>query len=121
MLPERLMEPLKQHLIRVKAIHEQDLRDGLGTVYLPFALGRKYPNAAREWGWQYVFPASKISVDPRSGERRRHHIDETILQKAVKSAVRHAGIAKPGSCHTLRHYAEFRTMPSGHISSLEYQ
>jgi len=88
MLPERLIEPFKQHLARVKAIHEQDLSDGLGAVYLPFALDKKYPNAAKEWGWQYVFPASITSFDPRSGKRRRNHIDETILQKAVKSAVR---------------------------------
>lgn len=96
MLPGRLIEPLKQHLARVKAIHEQGLRDGLGAVYLPFALDKKYPSAAREWGWQYVFTAAKISIDPRSGEKRRHHVDATVLQKAVKSAIRQARIANGG-------------------------
>ena len=102
MLPSRVIEPLKQHLARVKTIHEEDLGAGLGAVYLPFASEKKYPNAAIEWGWQYVFPASKISIAPRSGKKRRHHIDETILQKAVKAAIRQAGIAKQGSCHSLR-------------------
>jgi len=81
MLPERVIEPFDQHLARVKAIHEQDLRDGMGAVYLPFAPDKKYPNAAKEWGWQYVFPASITSIDPRSGIRRRHHTDKTILQR----------------------------------------
>jgi site-specific recombinase XerD len=87
----------------VKTLHEQDLRDGFGAVFLPFALERKYPKAAREWAWQYVFPARRRSADPRSGAIRRHHLDETVLQRAVEDAVREAGIAKPASCHSLRH------------------
>ncbi len=103
MLPASLAEPLKTHLERVKAIHDQDLADGHGDVYLPNALERKYPNANREWGWQYVFPASRRSVDPRSGVVRRHHLDPSMLQRAVKKAVRAAGLTKPATCHTFRH------------------
>ncbi|OGW62144.1 MAG: integrase, partial [Nitrospirae bacterium RIFCSPHIGHO2_01_FULL_66_17] len=103
MLPASLAEPLKTHLERVRAIHDQDLADGHGDVYLPNALERKYPNANREWGWQYVFPASRRSVDPRSGVIRRHHIDPSMLQRAVKRAVRAAGLTKPATCHTFRH------------------
>ena len=102
-LPDRLAEPLAHQIQRVKVLHEQDLAAGFGAVYLPYALERKYPNASREFSWQYVFPASKRSVDPRSGIERRHHIDETVLQRAVRHAIRGAGIGKPGSCHTLRH------------------
>jgi integron integrase len=102
-LPKKIIVPLQQHLERVNAIHETDIREGYGRVYLPFALARKYPNANREWCWQYVFPAQKRSVDPRSGQVQRHHISETVLQKAVKSAIKKAGINKPASCHTLRH------------------
>ena len=97
------LEPLKRHLAKVKAIHEADLKAGFGRVYLPFALQRKYANADRDWGWQYVFPSSKRSEDPRAGVTRRHHIAEAVLQRAVKAAVRAAGITKPGSCHTFRH------------------
>ena len=103
MLPASLVEPLQRHLARVKILHEQDLRAGYGKVFLPFALGRKYPHADREWGWQYVFPAHKVSTDPRSGAVRRHHANEQALQRAVRTAVRAAGIKKPGSCHTFRH------------------
>lgn len=102
-LPEILLAPLQRHLEKVKALHEQDLKGGFGEVYLPDALGRKYPNAAREWGWQYVFPSRNRSVDPRSGIIRRHHQDENTLQRAVSAAVRAAGLTKPGSCHTFRH------------------
>jgi integrase len=94
----------------VKLIHEQDLKEGYGNVYLPYALARKYPNAGREWGWQYVFPAAYRCKDPRSTEIRRHHVGEEVLQRAVGKAVRKAGIVKPGPCHTFRHYAELGTI-----------
>ena len=103
MLPLNLAEPLQRHLVRVKAQHEQDLEDGFGHVHLPFAIGRKFPSAAREWAWQYVFPSSRISIDPRSGKRQRHHMAEGILQSALKRAVDAAGIAKRANCHSLRH------------------
>lgn len=103
MLPAALKEPLSLHLERVRAVHQQDLKEGFGRVYLPFALARKYPNANREWGWQYVFPSSKRSRDPRTGAEGRHHLDERNLQRAVKQALREARISKHGSCHTFRH------------------
>lgn len=103
MLPTTLVPALQAHLQRVKALHEQDLQAGYGAVYLPNALERKYPNAAREWGWQYVFPSGKLSVDPRSGEVRRHHVQDQAVQRAVKQAVRHAGLVKPATPHTFRH------------------
>lgn len=102
-LPGKLKESLQLHLAKVKVMHEQDIEQGYGSVYLPFALERKYPNAKNEWGWQYVFPSKNISTDPRSQERRRHHIDEKNLQRRIKQAVRKSGIVKPGSVHTLRH------------------
>lgn len=102
-LPDTLVPLLQEHLQRVKALHEQDLAQGYGAVYLPDALARKYPNADREWGWQYIFPASSLSQDPRSGVTRRHHLHESSLQKAVKEAARMAGIVKPVGPHTLRH------------------
>jgi len=103
MLPDRLKAKLQTHLKRVKLLHEKDLAAGQGRVYLPFALSKKYPNAEREWGWQYVFPAAGLSRDPRSSVMRRHHVNEQGLQRAVKEAVRLAGITKPASCHSLRH------------------
>jgi len=103
MLPQSAIEPLQQHMERVKVLHGKDIDAGFGDVYLPFALERKYPSACQEWGWQYVFPAPRRSVDPRSGKERRHHLDEKRLQRAMKAAVRAAGIDKPASCHTLRH------------------
>jgi site-specific recombinase XerD len=84
-------------------LHEEDLAEGFGEIYLAFALERKYPGAPYAWGWQYVFPARRRSIDPRSSKERRHHIDEKTLQDAVKRAVRAAKIVKPGSCHTFRH------------------
>ena len=95
MLPEAAMAALKLHLAAAKALHAEDLAAGHGAVYLPFALDRKYPNASHEWSWQYVFPSKNRSVDPRSGITRRHHIDEKGVQRAMKQAVRDAGLAKP--------------------------
>jgi integron integrase len=103
MLPLSLVEPLLQQLARVRALHQRDLREGFGSVYLPYALARKYPHASRDWSWQYVFPSAKLSHDPVSGEKRRHHVMESALQRAMKDAVRATGMSKPGSCHTLRH------------------
>jgi integron integrase len=102
-LPQTIKGMLEKHLEGTKKLHDQDLAAGYGEVYLPDALERKYPNAAKEWGWQYVFPSSKLSVDPRSGKIRRHHINEKTVQNAVKEAVEKAGIAKHASVHTLRH------------------
>jgi len=87
----------------VKEVHQRDLREGFGRVFLPYALERKYPHANREWGWQYVFPASKRSVDPRSGVERRHHLHESVPQRAIKEASRKAGVHKRVTCHVLRH------------------
>ena len=97
------MNPLKDHLKRVKDLHEKELAEGFGKVYLPYALEKKYPNAAAEWMWQYVFPATKRSVDPRSGEERRHHVQDQAIQRAIKQAVRDANLTKPATPHTLRH------------------
>ncbi len=102
-LADELVLPLQRHLQNVKTLHERDLAAGFGCVYLPHALSRKYPNACREWGWQYVFPASRRSRDPRSQQERRHHLDASVIQKAVNTAVRRAGIHKKAGCHTLRH------------------
>ncbi len=103
MLAERYLQPLQEYLGRVKVLHEQDLAQGNGAVYLWPGLERKYPHASREWRWQYVFPAKTLSVDPRSGKVRRHHINEQLLYRAVKQAVEQAGITKQVSCHTFRH------------------
>jgi len=103
MLPAMTVDALQNQLAEARRVHERDLAAGHGAVWLPHALARKYPNAAREWAWQYVFPASSRSTDPRSGIERRHHLDETVLQRAVKQAVRRARITKPATCHTLRH------------------
>jgi integron integrase len=102
-LPQPLIEPLRRQIEKVRIIHEEDLSEGFGEVYLPFALERKYPNAATAFGWQYLFPADKRSSDPRSGKIRRHHLGETVLQRAIKQALRRAKIEKPASCHSLRH------------------
>ena len=94
---------LREHLQHIRHIHEDDLAKGYGSVYLPFALERKYPNADREWLWQYVFPATRLSTDPRTGITRRHHINESSLQKAVRRAAKRAGIDKRVTPHTFRH------------------
>lgn len=102
-LPDAVIEPLQRQIERVREVHARDLAAGFGAVYLPHALDRKYPAANRTIAWQYVFPASARALDPRSGIERRHHLDESVLQRAVKNAIRAAGIEKPGSCHSLRH------------------
>ena len=114
LLPARLKRPLREHLERVKEIHRRDLARGAGVVHLPFALKRKYPNAARDWRWQYVFPATKLSVDPRSGETRRHHVHEKNLQNAVKQAISAAGVAKAASCHSFRHSFATHLLEAGY-------
>ena len=103
LLAKSVKERLRAHLARVKELHERDLAAGAGEARLPDALERKYPDAGKEWGWQFVFPAKQLSVDPRGGKVRRHHVSDMLMQKAVKEAVAKAGIDKPVSVHTLRH------------------
>ena len=103
MLPAAAKATLTAHLARAREQHQADLRYGAGWVELPNALPRKYPNAGRDWGWQWVFPATRFYVERVTGHRRRHHLHESVLQRAVKDAVRGAGIAKPATCHTFRH------------------
>jgi integron integrase len=103
MLPQTLHVPLQRHLARLQLVHQEDLAAGYGEVHLPYAFARKDPHAGTAWEWQYVFPAAKRAIDPRTGVERRHHVSHSVLQKAVKHAIRRAGLQKRGSCHTLRH------------------
>lgn len=113
-LPDSVIQPLHLHLKQVKLIHEKDLADGFGAVYLPFALERKYPNASKEWIWQYVFPASSLFEEAETGITRRHHLHETAVQKAVKEAALRAKINKHVTPHTFRHSFATHLLQSGY-------
>ena len=113
-LPNTIVTPLHDHLARVRRQHQDDLAAGAGSVYLPEALDRKFPHAQRDWLWQYVFPSNRISADPRSDARRRHHIDESSLQKAVRRAAARVGIQKRVGCHTLRHSFATHLLAAGY-------